>query len=199
MSMTTYSGLQAAIANWLNRTDLATEIPDFIRLVESRLAHELRIPSIEKIAYIIPDSAGYATIPNDFLEMKDVFYNGKPLNRMTLTLLHSQTERSGIPTSFAREANEFVFFPTPTMSPTDKIKVIYYYEVDPLTDTNPTNDLLKTVPEMYLYGALSEASRFLNTDDSRWEMGYQTAFSRITAHTRTAETAGAANYVSSGY
>jgi|TARA_R110000764_G_scaffold224190_1_gene313285 hypothetical protein len=199
MSLETYSGLKASIANWLNRTDLVNEIPDFIQLVENRIAHEVRIPSIEKTAYVIPDTTGYATIPNDFLEMKDVFYNGKPLNRITLTLLKSQTAQSGIPTSFAREANEFVFFPTPTMSATDKLQVTYYYEVEPLTDVAPTNDLLKTVPELYLYGALSEAARFLNTDDTRWEMGYQTAFSRVMTHTRTAETAGAANYVSSGY
>ena len=70
MSLETYSGLKASVANWLNRTDLATEIPDFIALVESRLAHELRIPSIEKTAYIITDIHGRATIPADFLEIK---------------------------------------------------------------------------------------------------------------------------------
>jgi hypothetical protein len=199
MSMETYSGLKASIANWLNRTDLSAEIPDFIALVESRLAHELRIPSIEKTAYIITDTHGRATIPADFLEIKDVFFNDKPVDRVSLGLLSSQTVNSGIPTIFAREANEFRFHPIPTISVNDKLKVIYYYKVPPLSDTAPTNDLLKTVPELYLYGALSEAAKFLGADDSRWEAGYQTAYGRVVSHTRQAEVSGTTQLVLSGY
>ena len=51
MSMTTYDGLKASIANWLNRTDLATEIPDFIELAENRIFHEVRVPTNEKQFY----------------------------------------------------------------------------------------------------------------------------------------------------
>lgn len=199
MSMETYSGLKAAIANWLNRTDLATEIPDFIELVESRLSHELRIPTIEKTAYVITDTAGRATLPADFLEIKDAFFNGVPLDRISLTLISSQQNASGTPTCFAREANEFLFYPTPTLSATDKLKVIYYYKVPALSDTAASNDLLKTAPELYLYGALSEAAKFLGADDGRWESGYQAAFGRLMTHTRNAEVSGSSQYVSSGY
>ena len=58
MSLTTYSGLKASIANWLNRTDLAAEIPDFIALAEDRLSQEVRIPTIEKTISVILDSNG---------------------------------------------------------------------------------------------------------------------------------------------
>ena len=199
MSLETYSGLKASVANWLNRTDLATEIPDFIALVESRLAHELRIPSIEKTAYIITDIHGRATIPADFLEIKDVFFNDKPVDRVSLGFLTSQTAGSGTPTIFAREANEFEFHPIPVISETAKLKVIYYYQVPALSDSASTNDLLKTVPELYLYGALSEAAKFLGADATRWETGYQTAYGRVVAHTRQAEVSGTTQLVLSGY
>lgn len=199
MSLETYSGLKAAIANWLNRTDLTNEIPDFIRLTESRIAQELRIPTLEKIAYVIPDSEGYATIPSDFLEMKDVFYNSRPLDRISLTMLHSQIAQSGIPTSFAREGREFVFYPTPTLLATDKIKAIYYQSVEALSDSATTNILLQTVPELYLFGALTEAARFLNSDQTRWEMSYQAAFLRIMDHAKSAETAGGTLTMQNGY
>jgi hypothetical protein len=34
MSITTYSELQTAVANWLKRSDLTATIPDFIRLAK---------------------------------------------------------------------------------------------------------------------------------------------------------------------
>lgn len=111
MSMTTYNGLKASIANWLNRTDLATEIPDFIRLVESRIAHEVRIPTIEKKVIVTIDSEGKSTIPSDFLEVKDVFYNDRPLQRLSGTQLRSYVQDSGTPQFFAREAGKLLFFP----------------------------------------------------------------------------------------
>ena len=37
MSITNYSELQAASADWLNRSDLTAAIPDFISLVDARL------------------------------------------------------------------------------------------------------------------------------------------------------------------
>jgi hypothetical protein len=35
MSISTYGELKAAVADWLNRTDLTARIPDFIQLAES--------------------------------------------------------------------------------------------------------------------------------------------------------------------
>jgi hypothetical protein len=199
MSMTTYNGLKASIANWLNRTDLATEIPDFIRLVESRIAHEVRIPTIEKKVIVTIDSEGKSTIPSDFLEVKDVFYNDRPLQRLSGTQLRSYVQDSGTPQFFAREAGKLMFFPTPTPTASDTLEMVYYYEVDALTDSNQTNVLLQTIPELYLYGALAEAGNFLGSDNSRWEAGYQNAFSRMMAHLRYSEFSGATPEVGNGY
>lgn len=199
MSMTTYDGLKASIANWLNRNDLTAEIPDFIRLVESRIAHEVRIPTIEKKVIVTIDSEGTSTIPADFLEVKDVFYNDRPLQRLSATQLRSYVKDSGTPQYFAREAGKILFFPTPTMAGNDTIEMVYYYEVDPLSDSATTNVLLQTVPELYLYGALAEAGNFLGSDNSRWEAGYQNAFSRMMAHLRYSEFSGATPEVGNGY
>ena len=42
MSYTNYTDLQASVAGYLGRSDLTTEIPDFIRFAELRLGRELR-------------------------------------------------------------------------------------------------------------------------------------------------------------
>ena len=46
MSFTSYSDLQDAIAGYLARSDLTTQIPDFIRLCEVRLRRDLRLSLI---------------------------------------------------------------------------------------------------------------------------------------------------------
>ena len=50
MAITTYSELKTAVANSLARTDLTTQIPDFISLAEARLSRELETRSQEKRA-----------------------------------------------------------------------------------------------------------------------------------------------------
>lgn len=42
MSISTYAELKTAIANFLARTDLTEQIPNFIQLAEARLSRELR-------------------------------------------------------------------------------------------------------------------------------------------------------------
>ena len=44
MALSTYTELKASIANWLNRSDLTTEISDdFIKLVEADYNSKLRV------------------------------------------------------------------------------------------------------------------------------------------------------------
>ncbi|MFQ3255704.1 MAG: hypothetical protein ACI9W7_000162 [Porticoccaceae bacterium] len=199
MSLTTYDGLKASIANWLNRTDLTSEIPDFIALAEDRLSQEVRVPTIEKTAAVILDANGAVTIPADFLELKYAFYNENPLERVSLTELRGYVKTSGDPVIFAREARQFVFQPIPTMTATDRLIFIYYKDVPALSALAPTNELLEMAPQLYLYSSLVEASNFLGSDPSRWETSYQSALSRLLLHARSAEFAGSTPQISSGY
>ena len=199
MSLNTYDGLKASIANWLNRTDLATEIPDFIALAEDRLSQEVRVPTIEKTAAVVLDANGAVTIPADFLELKYAFYNENPLERVSLTELRNYVTTEGAPLIFAREVRQFVFHPVPTMTASDKLIFIYYKDVPPLSVSAPTNELLEMAPQLYLYASLVEASNFLGSDSSRWETSYQTALTRLLLHARSAEFAGSTPQISAGY
>ena len=199
MSLTTYEGLKSSLANWLNRTDLTTEIPDFISLAEDRLSQEVRVPTIEKTIAVVLDANGAVTIPPDFLELKYAFYNENPLERVSLTELRGYVKTSGDPVIFAREARQFVFQPIPTMTATDRLIFIYYKDVPALSALAPTNELLEMAPQLYLYSSLVEASNFLGSDPSRWETSYQSALSRLLLHARSAEFAGSTPQISSGY
>ena len=50
MSLTNYSDLKTSVANYLARTDLTDQIPDFIRLAEYRMRREVRIRQMLKSA-----------------------------------------------------------------------------------------------------------------------------------------------------
>lgn len=200
MSLTTYDGLKASVADWLNREDLSAVIPDFIELAENRIFHELRAPLNEKTIILTLSSEGYATLPSDFLESKDVFWNYNPLSRISLTQLHSYVPVSGqSPEHFARETYRLRFFPNPTVLETDEIRMIYYYDPGRLTSVNTSNVVYAGAPELYLYATLAEASTYLGSDSSRWEQGYQTAIGRIMQHSRTSEYSGSTATVQSGY
>jgi hypothetical protein len=71
MAFTNYTDLKASVADYLARTDLTTQIPDFITLAENRLRRDLRLRQMIKVV-TTATAAGDSTValPNDFLEMR---------------------------------------------------------------------------------------------------------------------------------
>jgi hypothetical protein len=200
MSLSTYDGLKVSVADWLNREDLTNVIPDFIELAENRIFHELRAPINEKTADLTLGSDGYATIPSDYLEVKDLFWNYNPLSRVSLTQIHSYVERTGVaPEVYAREQSKLLVYPNPTQVAGDTLRIIYYFTPENLSATSSTNSIFQTAPELYLYGTLVEAANYLGSDGSRWEGSYQMAMGRALQHAKTSEYSGATSQVQLGY
>ena len=76
---TDYTSLQSTVASYLARTDLTTQIPEFIRLGETRLRRDLRLRQMIKVATAIASAGdGTVEIPDDFLAMKDLHIQGNP-------------------------------------------------------------------------------------------------------------------------
>ena len=53
MALTTNADLQAAIADWLNRSDLSAQIPDFLTLAQLKINRRLSIVEQEILAEIV--------------------------------------------------------------------------------------------------------------------------------------------------
>ena len=200
MSLSTYDGLKVSVADWLNREELTSVIPDFVELAENRIFHELRAPVNEKTILLTLSSDGYATLPSDFLEAKDVFWNYEPLQRVSLTQIHNYVSQSGKDAEvFARETYRLRFFPIPTVGASDELRMIYYFDPGRLTSSATSNVVFAAAPELYLYGTLAEAAQYLGSDGARWEGGYQNAMGRLMQHASVAENAGATATVQMGY
>jgi hypothetical protein len=179
MSISTYSELKTAVANFLARTDLTNQIPDFIQLAEARMSRELETRSQEKraTATLTADDE-YVALPTDLREVREVKLNTSPntvLEYRSPTALDSQfTGAGGKPQAYSIVGNEIKFRPIPDSAYTAEI--VYIGSLDALSDSNATNTILSRHPDAYLSGALAEAYVYL-MDDARAQL-YDGKFGR---------------------
>lgn len=186
MSFTSYSDLQTAIAGYLARSDLTTQIPDFIRLAETRLRRDLRIRQMLKsvtTATVAADST--VELPSDFLEVRDFVVVGnpvQPLNYYSPSAFNRNTRtwEIGKPNSYTVLANDFQLSPVPDTVYT--VQLFYFAAPTFLSDANTSNVFLANTPDALLYGALLEAEPYLMNDSriNTWGTMFDRAMASIT-------------------
>ena len=70
MALTNYTNLKTSIANWLNRSDLTSEIADdFIKLTEADFNAKLRIRQMEQNDDVTIN-AELVTVPTGFISVR---------------------------------------------------------------------------------------------------------------------------------
>jgi hypothetical protein len=185
MALANYSDLKTAVANYLGRSDLTSQIPDFISLAEIRLNRNLRIRQMLQNA-TAQTTGGDATVglPSDFLELRDIYIAGNP--RITLTYLSpsafsrdARADQSGRPVFYTLTGAEFVLAPLPDTNYT--LTMLYFAKPTALSDANPSNVFMANAADALLYGALVEAEPYL-MNDARiqvWSSYYQNALDSL--------------------
>ena len=196
MAITDYSSFKTTVANYLARSDLTNQIPDFIRLGEERLARDLRTRKMLIVARA-DTTAGDSTIglPTDFLEMRDIHLRTTPvqsLNYLSPNAFYagSRTTDSGKPTDYTILANEIQFAPIPDTA--YSAQMLYYGKPQYLSDTNITNVFLANYPDALLYAALGEAEPYLMNDArlQTWAALYDRAILAINTSDQSSEYGG---------
>ena len=175
MSLNTYTALQGAIADWLNRVgspEIAERAPDFIALAEARFDRDLRVRQMITRAQGLATFGGAFELPDDWLETKklSVIWGGKPrkldpVSEDQADAINERTQHLVLgPTAFTVNGNLVELLPTPL----DGLDVYldYYAKVPSLSSTTASNWLLAKWPDLYLYGALVHSAPYLR-DDSR--------------------------------
>ena len=186
MSFTSYADLQTSIAGYLARSDLTSQIPDFIRLSELRLRRDLRIRQMLKsvtTATVAADNT--VELPSDFLEVRDLFIVGNPVQPLTYYSpsafnRNARTWEVGKPRDYTVLANDFQLAPIPDTVYT--VQMLYFAAPAFLSNTNTTNVFLANTPDALLYGALLEAEPYLMNDVrlNTWGSMFDRAMSSIT-------------------
>ena len=168
MAITNYSELKSAIADWLDRTDLTDQIPDFITLAEARHKRDFKIRRMETrvTADTIADTE-YYTLPDQYVAMRNIQLNTNPKTSLEY-LTPEQMDRiyagsnKGKPKAYTIIGNDIQLRPLPDS--TYEIEMLYYKYFTPLSDSAPTNDMLTYHPDAYLYASLVEAEPYLQND-----------------------------------
>lgn len=176
MSIATYTELQTAVRNWLNRTKSTDvtygRVPEFIALAESRINRLLRLRNQEQLStasYSTTDTTRRIALPSGFLEMltlsikpaADAAEKYEPLIYKAPERLIDRTQAGTGQPKYYTLRDELEFDRLADASYT--LRMYYFKRWDIATDA--TNWLLTNHPGVYLIGALLQAEPYVKNDE----------------------------------
>lgn len=186
MAITTYAELQAAAAGWLIRTDLTARILEFIALGEARLNRLVRIRDGEPTASLVATPGSrFISLPAAFTEPKNLWWveSGEEI------ALNYREPGLMEPTS-VQARPDFWGIDGPSLAfecPCDQVYTfkLRYMGGFALSDASPTNSLLETAPDVYLFATLAEAGPLLR--DANLSSAYEAKLGRAIKELNTKE------------
>jgi len=169
MAISTYSELQTAVANWLDRDDLTARIPEFIALAEARFNRVLRLRSMEaKYTANTVAAQRNLALPASYIQMRNFQVNTSPLTTLSYVtpeiydrLWGGSTQ--GTPKFYTILANEVSLGPIPAS--VQEVEMLFYKKFDNLSVSTTTNWMITNAPDIYLYGSMLEAEPFIMNDE----------------------------------
>ncbi len=190
MALDTFANLKTAIAQWLQRTDLTADIPDFITLCEDEIARRVET-EFERRDVITLDKE-IVTLPSDVREVTSLALDDDqrrgPIEILSPEQLTAYKAASGRSTSYPRKAaittngTELILAPVPDQAYTAEI--IYSTKLDRLSATVTSNWILDDHSDVYLYGSLIHSAPFLKDDNrvqTTWEPRFEKALPQLAA------------------
>jgi hypothetical protein len=178
-----YAWLKASIADWLHRTDLTTQIPDFVMLAEKRINDDLnaRLQSATvQISVDIGDTAATAPSGLNAIHSLSLPTYGA-LSPMTPEQLADKyaSHAPDVPRNYALVGDAIKLGPVPDGPYT--FDLTYRADVPALSDSGDTNWLIAQHADIYLAGSMCAA--LLYTRDVAqlqiWEGKYKAAIDAL--------------------
>jgi len=168
MSINSYDELKTAVANWTDRDDLASRIPEFIILGEHYINRMLRTRPMERrVQASTVSGTSYYGLPPRYRQMRHM----KLLTSPTTDLEYVTPERldtmyagstSGKPRVYTVIGDEIRLAPTPDGAYT--MEMLYYQAFEALSDSNTSNWLMEEAQDLLLSATLSELGPFIRDE-----------------------------------
>jgi len=171
-SAANFEALAKSIARWLNRTDLAEVIPDFIRMAESEFARDPRIRGSFQTTITngyTPD--GEFVLPVDMLELTEMRFEGQVVKQMPREAWNGIVQG----TFYARVGN----VATITGKPAGAYQLTYVQKLPSLVFPSDSNWLLREHYDVYLWKCCEQGSVWMR--DAEAAQGYSTKYERAVA------------------
>jgi hypothetical protein len=182
VSITTWTELKASVADFAHRSDLTTQIPDFITLCEARLNDMLLLKNMESDeALTLVTSQNYVALPTGYISPIAFWLVVSTVRVPIDFVLPSQlpyNPTNAQPTMVAVDADNLRFD-----SPSDSAYTAYLRCVKKsnLGASTASNYLLAKRPDIYLAGTLVELGRY--TQDANligiWEPKFLAACEEV--------------------
>lgn len=173
MNLTTYAGLQEAIAAYLGQDNLSAQIPTFISIAESRAARRIKVRDQESV-WSGTVTAGNATIalPSTFRGFRSVHIDGDPvyqLEHVTPEQLYQYSTAEGRPKVFTVIGSNMTF---PANSDgTYVINGVMYVSPSSIATATTGTFFTTRAPELLLYGSLQAAAEYIHDDEQVQKWG----------------------------
>lgn len=180
MAVSTYAELQTAIANYLDRSDLTTRIPEFITLAEAKLnrklrlkeMHELSTKTLTSASRLVDKPAGCMEIFNiDAKKASEADTEYEPLTSEYARFMYKHYG-TGEP-EYYTERSQIEIDKTVSEDWTLRFDCLIKWDIA----TDSTNWLLTNYPDAYLYGSMLEAEMYVK-NDSRFQL-WQVNFAEV--------------------
>ena len=200
MALANYTDLKASVADFLNRSDLTSVIPDFVTMAEAEFNRTLRVREMS-VRTQGPIDSQYVKLPDDFLGMRNIELMTDPVTPLEYKNLqnldiHRRNDKTGKPLYYSIVQNSIEFAPVPDGTYT--LEIVYYQRIPTLSVNITTNWLLDNHPDAYLYGTLQHSAPYLH-DDERvgiWAGKYQQVIEQITTSDEKAKFSGSTPSIS---
>lgn len=186
MALTTYDDLKTAVADWLERSDLAGRASDFITLAEARLNRELRLAVMEaEVSLTAAPGVRRLDLPADCREALGLWREDGAVRvamRYRPAGLLPRSDVGGRPDHWSLEGRAIVLD-----RPCDQEIGFVLRRVGrlALSAEAPTNAVLAEHPDLYLFAALAEACPYLR--DGEMAGHFNARFEMALAQARAAD------------
>jgi hypothetical protein len=161
MAITNYAELKAAIVDRSHRPDLASRVPDFIRMAEIEINRRLTIfPKETATGLTMAAAARTVALPLDYDSPVELTCEGAELLLVTSAQLPPQPT-AATPKYWAVAGHNIEF---DSIADRTYALTLRYLQTVYLSDANPTNDLFARAPDLYFYGAMAELADWRRDD-----------------------------------
>lgn len=165
MSYDTRLDLANNVAGYLHRTDITSQILDFITLATKRIGRELR-SSENEVSAVFTMVTNPQGLPADFRSLREIYYQSNGGNtELRATSLQELARNSfppgGKPRFYSIQGTVLKTAPTSLMD----YQILYFAEPAALVNDTDTNSVLQVYPDLYLYATLMEAYFYTQDGD----------------------------------
>lgn len=223
-----YKSLEDTIVEWMDRGDIRPRVPEFIRLCTIDITRDLRIPTMEQVAYVPVTADGSARVPLNMVELISInwlsykYENGElkidgktPLNRSSLNEYqkHENEPIVDSPKSFSRVRGNYKVFPLPAVekrlvgntaindTEVGLVEILYYALPAALKMDSADNWILDIAPDLYFYGAMMHANRYVKDFElaEYWSSKFEKSLKEVQGWAKRDEWSGGPIVVGEGY